>query len=134
MATATAPATRDDVVGGVLARATAGLAPYAPTILRLAAGIVFVVYGWNKLQDPAGWQNMLTGLGIPVPVVLSWLVLVLELVGGAALILGLLVRPLALLFAIEMVVSSVTVKLDLGFAPGPGRLSVDRDVLRRELI
>jgi putative oxidoreductase len=158
MATATAPASRDDVRGGVLARATAGLVPYAPTILRVAAGIVFVVYGWNKLQNPAGWQDMLTGLGFPVPLVLSWFVLVLELVGGAALILGLLVRPLALLFAIEMVVSSVTVKLGLGFAPvgadmagieldlallatalalvilGPGRLSVDRDVLHRELI
>jgi putative oxidoreductase len=156
MASATAPATRDDVAGGVLGRATAGLVPYAPAILRAAAGIVFLVYGWNKLQNPAGWQDMLTGLGFPVPVVLSWFVLVLELVGGAALILGLLVRPLALLFAIEMVVSSVTVKLSLGFAPqgatgieldlallaatlalvilGPGRLSVDRDVLRRELI
>jgi uncharacterized membrane protein YphA (DoxX/SURF4 family) len=66
------------------------------------------------------------------------------------------VRPIALLFAIEMVVSSVTVKLALGIAPegatgieldlaflaaavalvilGAGRLSIDRDVLRRELI
>jgi putative oxidoreductase len=158
MATATAPVLRDDVGGGVLARATTGLVPYAPTILRVVAGIFFVVYGWNKLQDTAGWQAMLTGLGFPAPLLLSWFVLLLELVGGAALILGLLVRPLALLFAIEMVVSSVTVKLGLGFAPvgadmagieldlallatalalvilGPGRLSVDRDVLQRELI
>jgi putative oxidoreductase len=146
----------DDIRGGILARATAGLVPFAPTILRVAAGVVFVVYGWNKLQNPAGWQDMLTGLGFPAPVVLSWFVLMLELVGGVALIVGLLVRPIALLFAIEMVVSSVTVRLPLGFAPegatgieldlallaaalalvilGPGRPSVDRDVLHRELI
>jgi putative oxidoreductase len=156
MTNATAPASRDDLGAGILARATAGLVPYAPTILRVAAGIVFLVYGWNKLQNPAGWQDMMTGLGFPAPVVLSWFVLVLELVGGVALIVGFLVRPIALLFAIEMVVSSVTVKLSLGFAPqgatgieldlallaaalalvilGPGRPSVDRDVLHRELI
>jgi putative oxidoreductase len=156
MTAASAPGTRAEVDDGLLARATAGLVPYAPTILRVVAGVVFVVYGWNKLQDPAGWQDMMTGLGFPVPVLLSWFVLLLELVGGAALLVGLLVRPIALLFAIEMVVSSITVKLSLGFAPqgatgieldlallavtlalvilGPGRLSVDRDVLRRELI
>ena len=156
MTTATTPAARADLDGGVLARATAGLVPYAPTILRVAAGVVFLVYGWNKLQNPAGWQDMMTGLGFPAPLLLSWFVLLLELVGGTTLIVGLLVRPIALLFAIEMVVSSVTVKLALGFAPqgatgieldlallaaalalvilGPGRLSVDRDVLHRELI
>jgi putative oxidoreductase len=156
MTTASTPVSHDDLGAGFLARATAGLVPYAPTILRFAAGVVFLVYGWNKLQNPAGWQDMMTGLGFPAPVVLSWFVLLLELVGGVALIVGLLVRPIALLFAIEMVVSSVTVKLSLGFAPqgatgieldlallavavalvilGPGRLSVDRDVLHRELI
>jgi putative oxidoreductase len=156
MTNATAPATGADLGGGVLARATAGLVPYAPTILRVVAGVVFFVYGWNKLQDPAGWQDMMTGLGFPAPLLLSWFVLLLELAGGAALIVGLLVCPIALLFAVEMVVSSVTVKLALGFAPqgatgieldlallaaaltlvilGPGRLSVDRDVLHRELI
>jgi putative oxidoreductase len=155
MTTATAPTARD-IGDGILARATAGLVPYAPTILRIAGGLVFLVYGWNKLQNPAGWHEMVTGLGFPAPVVLSWFVLLLELVGGAALIVGPLVRPIALLFAIEMVVSSITVKLSLGFAPegatgieldlallaaslalvilGPGRLSIDRDVLRREII
>jgi uncharacterized membrane protein YphA (DoxX/SURF4 family) len=107
-------ATHDELGAGFLARATAGFIPYAPTILRVAAGLVFLVYGWNKLQNPAGWQDMMTGLGFPVPVVLSWFVLLLELVGGVALIDGLLVRPIALLFALEMVVSSVTVKLSLG--------------------
>lgn len=155
-ATAPTPGTRAELGGGILARATAGLVPLAPAILRIGAGVVFFVYGWNKLQNPAGWQDMLTGLGFPAPVILAWFVLLLELLGGAALIVGLLVRPIALLFAIEMIVSSVTVKLDLGFAPqgatgieldlallaaalalvilGPGRPSIDRDVLRREII
>jgi putative oxidoreductase len=155
MTTATAPTTRDDVGGG-LARYTAGLVPYAPSILRVVVGLIFLVYGWNKLQNPAGFEQMLTGLGFPAAVALSWLVIALEVAGGAALIVGLLVRPIALLFAIEMIVSSLTVKLELGFAPeaatgieldlallassvvllilGPGRLSIDRDVLPKELV
>jgi putative oxidoreductase len=150
----TAPGT--EVRGGFLASATAGLAPFAPTILRVVAGFIFLVYGWNKVQNPAGFEQMLTGLGFPIPLILSWFVTFLEVVGGALLIVGLLVRPVALLFAIEMIVSSLTVKLELGIAPegatgieldlallaasvallilGPGRPSVDRDVLRRELI
>jgi putative oxidoreductase len=141
---------------GALARATAGLVPYAPAILRVVVGFIFLVYGLNKLQNPAGFEQMLTGLSFPAPAILSWFVTVLEVAGGAALIAGLLVRPIALLFAIEMIVSSVTVKLALGIAPegatgieldlallassvvlvilGAGRLSVDQDVLRREII
>ena len=155
MTTATAPTAREDVGGG-LAHYTAGLVPYAPSILRVVVGLIFLIYGWNKVQNPAGFEQMLTGLGFPAAAVLSWLVIALEVAGGAALIVGLLVRPIALLFAIEMIVSSVTVKLALGFAPeaatgieldlallaasvvllilGPGRLSIDRDVLPRELV
>jgi putative oxidoreductase len=155
MSTATAVPTAT-AGGGFLARVTGGLVPYAPLILRIVGGLTFLVYGWNKLQDPAGWEGMLTGLGFPSPTILSWFVLLLELVGGAALIAGLLVRPIALLFAIEMIVSSITVKVDLGFAPqgatgieldlvlfgtmlalvilGPGRLSLDETVRHRELI
>ena len=114
------------------------------------------MYGWNKLQNPAGFEGFVTELGFPAPAILAWFVLLLELVGGAALIVGLLVRPIALLFAIEMIVTSISVKLALGFAPqgatgieldlvlfgvslallilGAGRASVDEDVLHREFI
>ena len=157
MAIATAP-TAPEAEGpvGLLARTTAPLVPYAPTILRVVVGFIYLVYGYNKIQNPAGFEQMLTGLSFPVPVILSWFVILLELLGGGALIVGLLVRPIGLLFAIEMIVSSLTVKLALGIAPegatgieldlallaasvvlvilGAGRASVDWDVLRRELI
>lgn len=156
MTSAMAPTTQAGGPDGALARATAGLVPYAPSILRVVVGLIFLIYGWNKLQNPAGWEQMLTGLGFPGPTILSWFVLLLEVIGGAALIVGLLVRPIALLFAIEMIVSTVSVKLELGFAPegatgieldlalfaasvvllilGAGRISIDQDVLGRELI
>jgi len=156
MASATAEPGLTDTGRGILAPATVGLVPYAPLILRVVAGVTFAVYGWNKLQNPAGFEAFVTGLGFPAPAILAWFVLVLEFVGGAALIVGFLVRPIALLFAIEMIVTSIAVKLDLGFAPqgatgieldlvllgvalalvvlGPGRASVDEDVLHREFV
>ena len=156
MTSATAPDTSVHFSGGYLAHATAGLVPYAPSILRVVVGFIYLVYGFNKIQNPGGFEQMLTGLGFPAPLILAWFVTLLELVGGAALVVGLLVRPIALLFAIEMIVSSMSVKLPLGIAPrgatgieldlalfaaavvlvilGSGRLSVDQNVLREELI
>jgi putative oxidoreductase len=141
---------------GSLARAVAGLGPYAPTILRVIAGVVFLVYGTNKLADPAGFAGFVGSLGFPVPDVFAWLVIGLEIIGGAALVVGVLVRPVALLFLIEMTVTALRVKLERGIAPaegsgmeidlvlwaaaaallilGAGRLSVDRDVIGRDLI
>jgi putative oxidoreductase len=142
---------------GWIERATAGLAPYAPTILRLFAGFVFLQYGLNKLPNPDGFATFVGSLGFPAPTLFAWLVIGLETIGAVALIVGLLVRPIALLFLIEMTVTSLLVKLPRGIAPaeggagleldillwaiaavlvilGAGRLSIDRDVLRRDLI
>jgi hypothetical protein len=63
MASATAPSAPAVVSDGLLARATAGLVPYAPPILRVVVGFIYVVYGYNKIQNPAGFEGMLTGLG-----------------------------------------------------------------------
>ncbi|HEU4919542.1 MAG TPA: DoxX family protein [Candidatus Limnocylindrales bacterium] len=142
---------------GLIERATAGLAPYAPTILRLAAGFIFLQYGLSKLPSPDGFASFVGSLGFPAPALFAWLVIGLETIGAVGLIVGLLVRPIALLFLIEMTVTSVLVKLPRGIAPaeggagleldlllwaiaatlvivGAGRLSIDRDVLRRDLI
>jgi putative oxidoreductase len=142
---------------GPLARATAGLVPYAPTILRVVVGFVFLQYGLNKLGNPDGFAGFVGSLGFPAQAAFAWFIIGLEILGGVALIIGILVRPVALLFAIEMLVTSWLVKLPRGIAPseggagleldivmlaaavallilGAGRLSIDRDVIRRELI
>ena len=142
---------------GLFERATAGLAPYAPTILRLFAGFVFLQYGLNKLPNPDGFAGFVGSLGVPASTGVAWFVIGLEILGGIALIVGLLVRPVALLFLIEMTVTSLLVKLERGIAPaeggagleldlmlwavalalvilGAGKLSIDRDVIRRDLI
>lgn len=157
--TATMSATSDRTdraQDGLIARATAALVPYAPSILRVIVGVVFFVYGTNKLASPEGFAGFVGSLGFPAPEFLGWLVIGLEIIGGAALVVGLLVRPIALLFLAEMTVTTLLVKFDRGIGPadgsgmeidlvlwgaaavlailGAGRLSVDRDVIGRDLV
>lgn len=104
------------------------LAPLAPVVLRIMAGAVFVAYGWQKLTVMGAstfGSDMLGGLGLPAPVALGYVVTWLELVGGVLLIVGLLSRVLAVVFALELLAAIALVKVDLGFiapagAPLPG--------------
>jgi putative oxidoreductase len=83
-----------------------GIAPYGYPLIRFGAGAIFMYHGYAKLFLGFGAvvaKNILTPMGFPMPDLLASLLGVLELFGGAALALGLLTRPIALMFAIEMV-------------------------------
>jgi len=84
---------------------------YAPVPLRLVMGIIFSVAGYMKLVGIAGTIDYFTKLGFPVPVVTAWFIALLELGGGIALILGLFVRYLGLIYTIEFIVAAFWVKL-----------------------
>ncbi|MBS1253183.1 MAG: putative oxidoreductase CatD [Anaerolineales bacterium] len=129
---------------------------YAPLILRLALGIVFLVHGWSKLGNLDGMAQMFGGMGVPAPGLMATLVAIVETLGGLALILGIGTRVAAVFLSIVMLVAIVMVKIDLGLiAPtgasmpgaeldlallaglvalilqGAGRLSLDQAVLQR---
>jgi putative oxidoreductase len=80
--------------------------PFGYPIMRFVVGAVFMYHGYAKLfHGFAGVValHVLTPMGFPIPYVLAYFLGVLELFGGAALALGLFTRPIALLFAIEMI-------------------------------
>jgi putative oxidoreductase len=142
-----------------LKRYTDALAPYTLTILRVLVGVTFLLTGLPKLGNLAGFTGFVASLGFPVPGFFAVVVAALEVGGGLLLIAGLATRWVSLLFAIEMLVTTLLVKLpNQGFlAPqgqpgtgavydmlllvgalvllthGPGPLSIERNVLRREL-
>jgi putative oxidoreductase len=65
-------------------------ASFALLLIRLVAGVAFVIHGSQKIQNPLGWM----GPESPVPGLFQLLAAVSEFGGGIAWILGLLV-PLA---------------------------------------
>jgi putative oxidoreductase len=123
---------------------TAWLAPYARSVLRIAAGLTFLEHGTGKLLGfPAGLpfiDKMPTGL--------LYVTGTLELVGGVLIVLGLFTRPVAFILSGFMAVAYFMAHFPMSFFPainmgeaailycfiflyiaaaGPGPWSIDRD-------
>jgi putative oxidoreductase len=85
------------------------IAPYSYALIRFGAGAVVFYHGFAKLfrgLAPAVADGFAT-MGFPMSEALAYGLGILQLVGGAALAVGLLTRPMALLFAIEMFFSVI---------------------------
>jgi len=72
-------------------------------VLRLASGVIFVIFGLGKFVDHASEASSFAIYGLPHPSAFAYLIGVLELGGGLLLILGRGVRPAAVLLAGDMV-------------------------------
>ncbi|HEX5010173.1 MAG TPA: DoxX family protein [Planctomycetota bacterium] len=81
-----------------------GFARLAWFLLRVVAGLMFMQAGGMKLLD---WFGGMAGAGQPPIEVGSqaWIGGVLELVGGALVMIGLFTRPVAFILAGEMAVA-----------------------------
>jgi putative oxidoreductase len=125
-------------------------AKWAAVPLRLVVGIIFAVAGYMKIVGIAATIEYFAKQGFPLPVVTAWFISLLELCGGIALLLGVLVRYLGLLYTIEFIVAAFWVKLPTqGYAAarldlmllagaaalyflGAGRWSIDSVWLEKE--
>lgn len=90
-------------------------------ILRIFLGITFFVHGLAKFQG--GIENtagFFESLGLPG--FTAYLVAIIELIGGLAMILGAGTRVIAILFAVILAVATVKVKLAAGFL-GNGQMA-----------
>jgi putative oxidoreductase len=128
------------------------LAFVGPTLARLTVGLIFVGTGWGKIHDLPRVVDFFTDLHVPLPGFNARLVACTELLGGAAMLLGLGTRLFAVPLSVTMVVAILTAKRPeiegltslLGFeewhylvlflwlaVSGPGPLSLDHLVARR---
>ena len=98
-------------------------APYAALLLRLSMGFLFLMHAGLKLFvfTPAGTEKFFASLGLP-----GWfglLIMALEAIGGIALILGVMIRPFAILLAGDLCGAIALVHIHNGFFftnPGGG--------------
>lgn len=98
-----------------LARADLGL-----MALRVVTGLIFFAHGWQKFFDMGidGVTGFFGSLGIPLAGIAAPAVASLELVGGLLLVIGLLSRPLGILFALDMAGAIFFAKTRDGFTFG----------------
>ena len=136
-----------------LARLTDALEPYAYALIRVTAGAMLVPHGWAKLFGGglSGTAEFMASVGIEPGMVFATYIALLELVGGALLVLGLFTRPVAIQVAGFMAVAAFYVHWADGFfwgshgfeyplfwglvalaiaVKGGGRLSLDRYIGR----
>ena len=122
---------------------------YGPLPIRILAGIAFIAHGIPKLADPAMTQGFFGNIGLPPELAIP--IGLLEVVGGFALLVGVVTRIASILFIIEMIGAPIVAKLSEGFVggfeldlllmsvaislllTGPGKISVEYDILRREI-
>ena len=129
---------------------------FGPLPVRIMAGILFIVQGLPKLENISVNQGSFGSLGLPPQLVLP--IALLEIIGGIFLVVGVLTRITAAIFIIEMIGAALAVWLSQSFAggpllkqfailmsslataisislllTGPGRISIEWNVLKREV-
>jgi putative oxidoreductase len=93
------------------------LAHWWPLALRLIVGYGFIAHGYAKLaRGPANFIHILAALGMPVPGLLAWATILVEIAGGAAILVGAFVAIASLPMALVLLVAIVTVHLPNGFS------------------
>lgn len=91
------------------------LAPYGATILRITLGGLFLAHAGLKyfVFTPAGTEQFFALVGLPGS--LAYAVLLAEVAGGVALILGIYARAVALALIPILLGAIVTVHASAGF-------------------
>src|SRR5262245_50331699 len=65
------------------------LTRWAPIPLRLIVGYGFLAHGLAKLQKgPEHFVDIVQAIGTPIPHFMAWLTILVELLGGLAVLLG----------------------------------------------
>ena len=85
--------------------------------LRLVVGYGFLAHGLAKAtRGPAGFARLLHVIGVPFPVVTAWSVMLLEVFGGMAILVGLFIAVASIPLIASMIVAMFTIHFRNGFS------------------
>jgi putative oxidoreductase len=122
---------------------------YGPLPIRILAGIAFIAHGLPKLSEPSTTQGFFGNIGLPPELAIP--IGLLEVIGGFAILVGVVTRIASILFIIEMIGATIVAKLSEGFVggfelelllisiaislllTGPGNISIEYNILKREI-
>ena len=92
------------------------LGRWAPIPIRIIVGYGFMAHGYSKLVGgPEHFAEILHALGVPVPALMGWITIVVELVGGLAVLIGAFVLWISIPLAAILLLSTFTLLLPYGF-------------------
>lgn len=85
--------------------------------LRAVVALVFLMHGGQKVFDfgVAGVADMLTKLGFPAATFFAVVLMVIECVGGVAILVGFMTRFAGFVLAVEMLIAIYVARLGGGF-------------------
>ena len=85
--------------------------------LRLVVGFGFMAHGVAKWQKgPEGFARLLDQVGVPLPTLSAWAVTLVEVLGGLAILLGVVVVAASIPLIVTMLAAMFTVHLPHGFS------------------
>jgi putative oxidoreductase len=92
-------------------------ARWAAVPLRLIVGYGFMAHGYAKLtRGPDAFAAILQAIGVPAPHLAAWATVLVELVGGFAILVGAFVPLASIPLAGVLLVAMFTVHLPYGFS------------------
>jgi putative oxidoreductase len=90
---------------------------WVPIPIRLILGVGFMVHGWAKWnRGPAVFAELLKQAHVPLPLATAWLVTLLEIFGGLALLMGAFVAIVSIPMIFSMLGAMFTVNIKYGFS------------------
>lgn len=90
---------------------------WVPIPIRMVLGVGFMVHGWAKWsRGPAAFAELLRQVHVPLPLANAWLVTLLEIFGGLALLLGAFVTIVSVPLILSMLGAMFTVNIKYGFS------------------
>ena len=97
--------------------ATKPLARWSALPLRMIVGYGFAAHGYAKLaRGPDVFIDILHSIGVPFPAFMGWATIVIELLGGLAVLLGAFVVWFSVPMTAILLVAAFTVHLPNGFS------------------
>jgi putative oxidoreductase len=93
------------------------IANWAPIPLRLIVGYGFMEHGFAKLaRGSDDFAAILYAIGVPAPHFMAWSTILIEVLGGLAVLLGAFVVLVSIPMAAVLLVAMFTVHLPYGFS------------------